>query len=84
MEVEAKMEYAIALADVDFAHEIEDIFKLAGLCEEIATLISAEETANSETGKEFARKVKNFHDKDGRFRSGIERLPVAKRFVESL
>lgn len=84
MKIDKVMEYASQLADLEYAHEFEDIFKLATLCEKVATLKSENILANPEVEEKFKQRVKEFYENRGDFRSEIERAPLAKKLIENM
>lgn len=79
--LDSNLEYAIELADLDFSHEYEDLFKLASLCQEIAEAKSKGVSGNPTIEAKFLAKIKDFYAKRGVFRSEIEKLPLAKQFI---
>lgn len=78
------MEYAINLADSGKTLIFEDRFKLASLCDEIAACVESGAQVNSKTELSFVQQIKHMYQTNGDFRSEIERLPNAKRYVKSL
>ena len=84
MEIEQKMKYATNLADLNFSHEFEDIFKLANLCEEIENLKDSGFSADSKIADNYIRTIKLFYKKSGVFRSEIEQKPFVKQFIHGI
>ncbi len=84
MELENKMKYAITLADINFHHEFEDLFKLASLCEDIELLRNSGAQANQDLETEFYEAIKVFYNFNGRFRQEIERFAQAKRLIQGI
>jgi hypothetical protein len=84
MELERKMEYAIRLADLQFHHEFEDLFKLASLVEEIAELQQTSAKANEELLNEFHNAISSFFKARGAFRQEVERFAKAKKLIQNI
>ena len=57
MEIEQKMKYAMNLADLNFSHEFEDIFKRANLCEEIEKLKDSGLSADARIADSYRQPV---------------------------
>ena len=81
-QIESKMNYASNLADLEFNHELEDLFKLASLCSEIEELASSGNTAGPQIKDLFVKKISIFFRERGSFRSEIERFPRAKKLIQ--
>ena len=84
MTIDSKMKYALELADLNFSHEFEDLFKLASLCEEIEKLRQSGETAGLQLVEQFSSSIKLFYEKRGSFRSEVERFELAKQLILSM
>ncbi len=84
MDIDSKMEYAIDLADLDFCHEFEDLFKLASLCDEIEKLRISGISATPRTEELFSKSIKRIFEKRGSFRAEVENFPLAKQLIKGI
>ena len=80
MQLDDQMEYAIRLADPEFRAEVEDVFKLAALVEEIAKLRQRGAVASAALDRHFCATIKAAYRANGAFRHELEGFPAQSSF----